>query len=212
MNMPAFRAQQLVGKRMPRKEDGRLLTGNGQFVDDVRLPGMLHIAYVRSTVARGRITGIDMEAALDVPGVHAIYTQDDLAAVPVGLLSFFFTPIESPVTLLAIVGVFGVLSYTVGQQTTELGIRMALGATASQVQWALVKQGLVPVAVGLGLGISAALLLARFMQTLLFGVTATDTATFAAVIALLIATGTAAAYLPTRRATRLDPVQALRAE
>ena len=59
---------------------------------------------------------------------------------------------------------------------------------------------------------SAALLLARFMQTLLFGVTATDTATFAAVVILLIATGTAAAYLPTRRATRLDPVQALRAE
>jgi putative ABC transport system permease protein len=114
--------------------------------------------------------------------------------------------------VLAMVGVFGVLSYTVGQQTSELGIRMALGATASQVQWMLLKQGLLPVAVGVGLGIAAALLVARFMETLLFDVAATDGMTFALVAALLFATGTAAAYLPTRRATRLDPVQALRAE
>jgi carbon-monoxide dehydrogenase large subunit len=101
MNMPAFRAQQIIGKRVPRKEDGRLLTGHGQFVDDVRLPGMLHCVYVRSTVARGSITGIDMSAALDIPGVHAIYTHDDFAAVPTSMMSFFFTAVEAPVTLLA---------------------------------------------------------------------------------------------------------------
>lgn len=94
-------ATRYVGERTKRKEDGRLLTGRGQFTDDLQLPGMAHIAYVRSAVARGRIVSIDMDAAKDIPGVHAIYTQADLAAIPVGMLSFFFTPIESPVTLLA---------------------------------------------------------------------------------------------------------------
>jgi putative ABC transport system permease protein len=160
--------------------------------------------------ARGIIRRLD-------PGVPLVrlQTMDQIigrTAAPARSSMVLVGVFASVALVLAIVGVFGVLSYAVGQQTTELGIRMALGATASQVQWALVKQGLVPVAIGVGLGISASLLLARFMQTLLFGVTATDTVTFAAVILLLIATGTAAAYLPTRRATRLDPVQALRAE
>lgn len=94
-------ATRYVGERVSRKEDGRLLTGRGQFTDDLRLPGMLHVAYVRSAVARGRIVSIDMDAAREMPGVHAIYTQADLAALPVNMQSFFFTPIESPVTLLA---------------------------------------------------------------------------------------------------------------
>ena len=94
-------ATRYVGERTPRKEDARLLTGHGQFADDVRLPGMHHIVFVRSAVARGRIAAIDLAIARDMPGVQAIYTQQDLAAVPVQMLSFFFTPIESPVTLLA---------------------------------------------------------------------------------------------------------------
>lgn len=94
-------AARYVGSRQPRKEDGRLLTGRGQFTDDVRLPGMLHVAFVRSAVARGRIVSIELEAAREMPGVHAILTQADIATVPVKMLSFFFTPIESPVTLLA---------------------------------------------------------------------------------------------------------------
>ncbi|GGB90807.1 xanthine dehydrogenase [Novosphingobium endophyticum] len=94
-------ATRYVGQRTARKEDGRLLVGRGQFTDDVRLPGMLHVTYVRSAVARGRIVSIDTEAAREMPGVHAIYTQADLAALPVQMLSFFFAPIEAPVTLLA---------------------------------------------------------------------------------------------------------------
>jgi len=101
MNVQSVGATRYVGERTPRKEDARLLTGRGQYVDDVRLPGMLHIAYVRSPVARGRILGIDSAAAREVPGVHAIYTQTDLAAVPVSFLNFFFGPIEAPITLLA---------------------------------------------------------------------------------------------------------------
>lgn len=91
----------LIGKRVERKEDARLLTGHGQFTDDVVVPGMLHVAFARSQVARGRIVRIDTEAARDVPGVYAVLTADDLAKRPITMMSFFFTPSEVPVTPLA---------------------------------------------------------------------------------------------------------------
>jgi aerobic carbon-monoxide dehydrogenase large subunit len=101
MNVLGSGALRLVGKRITRKEDGRLLTGRGQYTDDVRLPGMLHCAFVRSPVARGTITSIDLDAARELPGVHAIYTHSDFAHVPLSMMTFFFTPIESPISLLA---------------------------------------------------------------------------------------------------------------
>jgi len=102
MNAPSgIGAARYIGQRVPRKEDPRLLTGRGQFVDDISLPGMLHVAFVRSPIARGKILSIDLEAARDLPGVHAIYTCDDLAQRKVQLLSFFFMPMEVETTLLA---------------------------------------------------------------------------------------------------------------
>jgi len=101
MNLPLPRANRYVGERSPRKEDARLLTGRGQFVDDVRLPGMMHCAYARSQVARGRILLIDTAAAREVPGVHAIYTQADFAHVELRVMNFFFGPCQAPVTILA---------------------------------------------------------------------------------------------------------------
>lgn len=94
-------AQRYVGKRVPRKEDPRLLTGRGQFVDDIQLAGMLHCAFVRSPIARGRILSIDTSAALELPGVHAIYLQSDLDARPVTFLSFFLAPTQASPTPLA---------------------------------------------------------------------------------------------------------------
>jgi carbon-monoxide dehydrogenase large subunit len=92
----------VIGKRMPRKEDGRLLTGRGTFVDDVVLPGMLHVAFVRSPLARGRIRSIDIANARDVPGVQAVLTAKDVDRLNVTLLSFFFTPAATvPIPLLA---------------------------------------------------------------------------------------------------------------
>jgi carbon-monoxide dehydrogenase large subunit len=85
----------MIGKRMPRKEDGRLLTGRGTFVDDVVLPGMLHVAFVRSSIARGRIRSIDTSPARELPGVLAVLTAEDLHRINVKLLSFFFTPAVS---------------------------------------------------------------------------------------------------------------------
>jgi putative ABC transport system permease protein len=114
--------------------------------------------------------------------------------------------------LLAVIGVFGVLSYSVTQRTTELGIRMALGASARSVKLLVLGQGMRPVVAGVAVGIAGALGLTRFMATLLFGVTPTDPATFAAVAMLLAATAALASYIPARRATRVDPVAVLRRE
>ncbi len=101
MNIHVPGAHRYVGQRTPRKEDGRLLTGRGQFADDVRLPGMLHIAFARSPIARGRIVAIDKAAALEVPGVHAVYTQDDFAHIKLDVMNFFFGPVTAPVKILA---------------------------------------------------------------------------------------------------------------
>lgn len=105
MNAPAdqarMRGARYIGARVPRKEDGRLLTGKGTFVDDVVLPGMLHIAFVRSPIARGRIKSIDLSVAKTMPGVEAVLTVHDLDAVPCTLMSFFFAPTEVPTPLLA---------------------------------------------------------------------------------------------------------------
>lgn len=90
-----------IGKRLPRSEDGRLLTGRGTYVDDIDLPGMLHVAFVRSPIARGRIRSIDLSAALDLPGVFAIYTGAELAQLKVDMLSFFLGAPAIEITPLA---------------------------------------------------------------------------------------------------------------
>lgn len=94
-------AARFIGERMPRKEDARLLTGRGQFTDDITEAGLLHVAFVRSPIARGRITSIDLNAAQDMPGVHAILTADDLASKPVTFMSFYLSRLEIEVPPLA---------------------------------------------------------------------------------------------------------------
>jgi putative ABC transport system permease protein len=114
--------------------------------------------------------------------------------------------------LLAIIGVHGVLSYTVAQRTREIGIRMALGADRSNVRGLVVTQGARLAALGLTLGLLGALAVSRALSTLLYGVGATDPATFAEVALVLGAVALVASYLPARRATRVSPVEALREE
>jgi putative ABC transport system permease protein len=114
--------------------------------------------------------------------------------------------------VMAVVGVFGVLSFLVTQRTRELGIRIALGASAGSVRRLVVGRGLSLVALGLLVGIAGAFVLTRFMATLLYGVTPTDPATFAAVAIVLAACAVIASYMPARRATMVDPIIALRAE
>jgi ABC-type antimicrobial peptide transport system permease subunit len=113
---------------------------------------------------------------------------------------------------LASVGLYAVMAFTVSRRTPEVGIRMALGAEARQVLALVLRQGLLQIGVGLTLGLGLAALLARLLKEMLFEVSTTDPAVYALVSLVLVATGLAAAAVPARRATRADPLTALRSE
>ncbi|HEX2190404.1 MAG TPA: ABC transporter permease [Longimicrobiaceae bacterium] len=114
--------------------------------------------------------------------------------------------------LLAAVGIYGVMAAAVRQRTREIGIRLALGATAGEVRGAVLRQGMRLALLGCAVGIAGALLGTRALRSLLYGVSPTDPATFAAVAGLILASAALACWLPARRAARVDPVNALRAE
>ncbi|MDH3424239.1 MAG: FtsX-like permease family protein, partial [Gemmatimonadota bacterium] len=108
--------------------------------------------------------------------------------------------------------VLGVLAFTVSQRTREFGVRMALGARQGQVLGMVLMEGVALAAVAVVVGVVAAAFLSRFLSDLLFGVTTTDVGTFVAVAAVLAVVAVSAAYVPARRATRVDPMEALRSE
>jgi putative ABC transport system permease protein len=112
--------------------------------------------------------------------------------------------------VLAAVGIYGVMSYSVAQQTREIGIRMALGAQRSDVLKMTIKQGLKLVGFGLVIGLAAAFVLTRVMATLLFGISATDPFTFITISLVLLVVALLASYIPSVRAMRVDPMVALR--
>jgi hypothetical protein len=156
------------------------------------------LASVDPTLALARIATMDdrLATTLARPRVNAL------------LLAGF----AGTALLLAALGIYGVIAYSVVQRTRELGIRVALGAQGDDVLRLVLRQGMAPVAAGLLLGLCGAAAASRVLQSLLYGVAATDAATYLAVAAFLATVATAASYLPARHATRADPMTALRAE
>jgi len=124
------------------------------------------------------------------------------------LISFF----GITALLLATAGVFGVMAYSVSRRTREIGVRVALGADRAAVLRMVLGQGLRTISVGVAIGIAASLALTRIVESLLFHVSPTDPLTFCALTLLLVAAALLACYIPARRATRVDPMIALRHE
>jgi putative ABC transport system permease protein len=147
--------------------------------------------------------------------VYEVRSMNDVWSTAASMYSFssvtlgFFAVIA---LLLASLGIYGVMAFAVSQRTQEIGIRMALGATTSEVMKLVVKYGMKLALLGIGIGLAGALALTRFMKTLLVDVQPTDLLTFGVVSACLFITALLACYLPARRATKVDPLTALRYE
>jgi putative ABC transport system permease protein len=159
---------------------------------------------------RGRIASVDK----DLP-VYKVTTMERLVSDSLAqrrFSMFLFGVFAALAMALAVVGLYGVMSYAVAQRTHEIGLRMALGAQGRDVLRMVVGQGMALVAVGLGLGLLVAFLLTRLMASLLYGVSAADPLTYAGIALLLSAVALIASYIPARRATKVDPMVALRYE
>lgn len=145
-------------------------------------------------------------------GVRAIQELVDKSVSPRRLIVLMLGGFAAFALVLASLGIYALISYSVNQRTQEIGIRMALGASTRDVQGRIVMQTLRLAAVGMVLGVIASAALARFASGLLFGVTTADPVTFAIMLSVLLAVAMLAGYLPARRASRIDPLLALRAE
>jgi len=158
----------------------------------------------------GEVTRFDK----DLP-VFSVKTMDEYLASSVAAPRFNTTLLSifaGVALVLTIIGLYGVMSYSVAQRTNEIGIRLALGAQTGNVVSLVVFQGLRLVLLGLAIGLAGAFAASRIVKSLLFGVTTKDPLTFALAAGLLGAVGLLACYLPARRATKVDPIEALRCE
>jgi putative ABC transport system permease protein len=177
----------------------------------------MHIA-IRAQVSPSMIaSAVRAELAKLDPGLPLarIRTMEELISAAQSrprFLTLLLTLFAGVALVLAVVGIYGVISYSVARQTKEFGLRMARGAQRGDVLGRVLGRGMVLVLIGIGIGLIGAFTLTRFLSSLLFGVTPTDPFTFVVVSILLTVVAFFASYIPARRATKVDPMLALRYE
>jgi putative ABC transport system permease protein len=148
-------------------------------------------------------------------GIDALLPMNQLVASSLTRQRFYAAVMgafAAIAVLLSAVGIYGVLAYAVGQRTREFGVRTALGAKSRDVLAMVLRQGLLLTSIGIGIGLAGAIALTRYLEGMLYGVTPLDPLTYVATVALFAAIASIASYLPARRATRIDPMTALRYE
>ena len=163
---------------------------------------------VRGAVAALRSVNRQIAVA-EIRPLHSVFGA---SVARIRFTTVLLTIFATIAMILAIVGLYGVLSYVVTQRTQEIGVRMAIGAQPGRVLLSMLRYGLVLTVVGAFIGTAAAAGLSRYLETMLFDVKPVDIPTYAAVIAVLMCTAAVAAWVPARRASRVDPMVALRYE
>jgi putative ABC transport system permease protein len=192
-------------RQMPVPAQERLAFGFLSFVvrtdgDPARLIGT-----VRSLIGR-----VDSNV-----GIDALLPMEQLVASSLTRQRFYAAVMgvfAAIAVLLSAVGIYGVLAYAVGQRTREFGVRTALGARNRDVLAMVLRQGLRLTSIGIGIGLAGAIALTRYIEGMLYNVTPLDPLTYLAVVVLFVAVTSLASYVPARRATRIDPMTALRYE
>jgi hypothetical protein len=172
---------------------------------------------VRTNAASGTLVGQLENVIREATGVPVtnISSMDDIVSISTSrqrLNMLLMTIFGGSALVLAAIGIYGLMAYSVQHRTQEIGIRLALGARADKVRWSIVGQGMTLVGVGIVLGLVAAFFLATFLAAVLYGVEARDVMVFVCVPAVLAATAFAAVWIAARRASRIHPLEALRYE
>jgi len=152
-----------------------------------------------------RTTMRELDPELPLYSMKTMQTAVNQSVASRRAIALWLAAFSAIALTLAVGGIYAVLSYVVGRRRHEIGIRMALGAQTSQVLGLIVRQGLRLVAIGLVVGVPASLLASRALSSLLVGVTSADPLTYVGVVLVLTATGAIAAWIPARRASRVDP-------
>jgi ABC-type antimicrobial peptide transport system permease subunit len=153
-----------------------------------------------------------VNASVPLANVRTVKVIYDRSLARTSFLFVMLTIAAGMALLLGIVGIYGVISYSISQRTREIGIRIALGAQQDKVRGMFVRHGMMLAGIGVACGFAAALALTRMIKAMLYEVSPVDPVTYAAVCLVLVLAASLAAYVPALRATRVDPVEALRAE
>ena len=179
-------------------------------------PGVTAAIYLRSSTDPGTLgDAIRGEVQSVDPGipVFAVRTLNEVVAKSLADRRFALTILAvfaSVALLLASIGIYGVMAYTFSQRTHEIGVRVALGAQRRDILRMALGEGMLLVAIGLGVGLIGAAIVTRFLRSMLYSLTATDPLTFASIALLLAAVALFACFIPAQRATQVDPLVALR--